>query len=117
MSKLKNAGTMLITAIPIVVWLWGVVSYGVAGDTLGSIAALVVPPVGCFMHSARSDLRRDGGVTVSLAIWLGWLVRSRRMGGQIAPPASAETVEILEMRSSAPGQFKAPAPQVGEAAV
>jgi hypothetical protein len=46
MSKLKNAGTMLITAIPIVVWLWGVVSYGVAGDTLGSIAALVVPPVG-----------------------------------------------------------------------
>jgi hypothetical protein len=64
------------------------------------------------MHSARSDLRRDGGVTVSLAIWLGWLVRSRRMGGQIAPPASAETVEILEMRSSAPGQFKAPAPQV-----
>ena len=46
MSKLKNAGTMLITAIPIVVWLWGVASYGVAGDTLGSIAAFVVPPVG-----------------------------------------------------------------------
>jgi hypothetical protein len=42
MSKLKNAGAMLITAIPIVVWLWGVVSYGVAGDTLGSIAAFVL---------------------------------------------------------------------------
>ena len=46
MSKLKNAGAMLITSIPIVVWLGGVASYGVAGDTLGSIAAFVVPPVG-----------------------------------------------------------------------
>ncbi len=37
---------MLITSLPVAVWLWGVASYGVAGDTLGSIAAFVVPPVG-----------------------------------------------------------------------
>ena len=42
----EKSGAMLITSLPIAVWLWGVASYGVAGNALGSIAAFVVPPVG-----------------------------------------------------------------------
>ena len=46
MSKLKNAGTMLITAIPIVVWLWVSPAMALQGILSVRFAAFVVPPVG-----------------------------------------------------------------------
>jgi hypothetical protein len=46
MSKLKTGGVTLIAVALNVGWLWGVASYGIAGNALGAIAAFVVPPVG-----------------------------------------------------------------------
>jgi hypothetical protein len=46
-DMLKNAAV----AILVVAWLWGVVSYAMAGNGAGAIGAFVVPPVGV-LHAA-----------------------------------------------------------------
>ena len=55
MSKLKNAGTMLITAIPIVVWLWvspAMALQGILSDRLPHSWCRLSE---CFMRSASSE--------------------------------------------------------------
>ncbi len=45
-EQAETGGVTLIAVALNVGWLWGVASYGIAGNALGAIAALVVPPVG-----------------------------------------------------------------------
>jgi hypothetical protein len=50
-DMLKNAAVAILGPILVVAWLWGVVSYAMAGNGAGAIGAFVVPPVGV-LHAA-----------------------------------------------------------------